>query len=305
MGFLDNSGDIILDAVLTDEGRKRLSRGDGSFNIVKFGLGDDEVDYSLYNANHTSGSAYYDLEILQTPVLEAMTNAHSSLKSHLITHLNPDKLYLPVLRLNTRENVAATAVTTGSYHVAVTKVSRDAFLQLEGTLDGFAPKAGKSLIKIDQGLDTGFQVPADTPLDAEDRETQYIITMDNRLGELANLDGKTLAKNFVDDDNIATYYVTLNANPNTVILNTETEQAPSTEIIEGPRGTTLQFKVKSTLNLRRSNYLFTNIGSTGDLIDKDGTSTAIRFIDSTLQVMGATTGARIDVPLRYIKTSAE
>ena len=88
-------------------------------------------------------------------------------------------------------------------------------------------------------------------------------------------------------------------------MNTETEQAPSTEIIEGPRGTTLQFKGKSTLNLRRSNYLFTNIGSTGDLIDKDGTSTAIRFIDSTLQVMGATTGARIDVPLRYIKTSAE
>jgi len=305
MGFLDNSGDIILDAVLTDEGRKRLARGDGSFNIVKFALGDDEVDYSLYNANHTSGSAYYDLEILQTPVLEAMTNAHSSLKSHLITHLNPDKLYLPVLRLNTKEDMAATAATTGSYHVAVTKVSRDAFSQLKGTLDGFAPKAGKSHVKIDQGLDTGFQVPADTPLDAEDRETQYIITMDNRLGELTNMDGRVLSKNFVDDDNIATYYVTLNANPNVVLLNTETEQAPSTEIIEGPRGTTVQFKIKSTLNLRRSNYLFTNIGSTGDLIDKDGTSTAIRFIDSTIQVMGATTGHRLDVPVRYVKTSAE
>ena len=50
MGFLDNSGDIILDAVLTDLGRKRMA--DGNFKIAKFAFGDDEVDYSLYNANH-------------------------------------------------------------------------------------------------------------------------------------------------------------------------------------------------------------------------------------------------------------
>ncbi len=73
MAFLDNSGDIILDAVLTDLGRERLSRGDGSFRITKFALGDDEIDYALYrNANsalgaHPSGSAYYDIQILQTP----------------------------------------------------------------------------------------------------------------------------------------------------------------------------------------------------------------------------------------------
>ena len=44
MAFLDNSGDIILDAVLTDTGRMRLAKGDGSFNITKFALGDDEVE---------------------------------------------------------------------------------------------------------------------------------------------------------------------------------------------------------------------------------------------------------------------
>ena len=305
MGFLDNSGDIILDAVLTDEGRKRLARGDGSFNIVKFALGDDEVDYSIYNANHASGSAYYDLEILQTPVLEAFTDAGSSLKSNLITHLNPNKFYLPVLRLNTKEKLSTTATTTGSFHVAVTKTSRDAFSKLDGTLDGYAPKAGKSYVRADNGLDTAFQVPADTPLDAEDRETQYSLLVDNRLGELTNLNGRVLRKSFVDDDNIATYYVTLNANPNVVLLNTETEQAPSTEVIEGPRGTTLQFKIKSSLNLRRSNYLFNQIGSTGILVDKDGTGTSIRFIDTTIQVVGATTGHRLDIPIRYVKTSAE
>ena len=74
MAFLDNSGDIILDAVLTDHGRKLLAQGDGSFEITQFALADDEIDYSLYNNLHTSGSAYFDIEILQTPVFEAFTN---------------------------------------------------------------------------------------------------------------------------------------------------------------------------------------------------------------------------------------
>ena len=78
MAFLDNSGDIILDAVLTDTGRMRLAKGDGSFAITQFALGDDEIDYSLYNKSHASGTAYYDLEILQSPVLEAFTNNDSS-----------------------------------------------------------------------------------------------------------------------------------------------------------------------------------------------------------------------------------
>ena len=48
MGFLDHStNNIIVDAVLTDLGRQALAKNDGSFNIYQFGLGDDEVDYSI------------------------------------------------------------------------------------------------------------------------------------------------------------------------------------------------------------------------------------------------------------------
>ena len=79
MAFLDNSGDIILDVVLTDHGRKVLAKGDGSFQITKFAVGDEEIDYALYNSSHASGSAYYDLEILQTPILEAALLACTSL----------------------------------------------------------------------------------------------------------------------------------------------------------------------------------------------------------------------------------
>ena len=100
MAFLDNSGDIILDAVLTDTGRMRLARGDGSFKISKFAFADDEIDYSNYDKNHTSGSAYYDLQILQTPVLEAFTNNTSSMKSKLLSISRTNLLYLPVLELN-------------------------------------------------------------------------------------------------------------------------------------------------------------------------------------------------------------
>ena len=85
MGFLDNSGDIILDAVLTDTGRMRLAKGDGSFKIVKFALGDDEINYEIYNKDDSRGSAYYDLEVLQTPVLEAFTDNAASMKSRLIS----------------------------------------------------------------------------------------------------------------------------------------------------------------------------------------------------------------------------
>ena len=66
MGFLDNSGNIILDAVLTEAGRERLAKGDGSFKVARFALGDDEIDYQLYTPVTASG--YQDLRILQLPI---------------------------------------------------------------------------------------------------------------------------------------------------------------------------------------------------------------------------------------------
>ena len=129
MGFLDNSGDIILDVVLTDHGRMLLAKGDGSFQITKFALGDEEIDYSLYNKLHPSGSAYYDLEILQTPILEAFTNNASSMKTRLQTYTNLELLFLPVLRLNeaSPENsrVNGSVASDGAFIVAVNAETED------------------------------------------------------------------------------------------------------------------------------------------------------------------------------------
>ena len=91
MAFLDNSGDIILDAVLTDLGRKRLAQG--NFKISKFALGDDEIDYTLYNRNHPSGSSYFDLEIMQTPVFEAFTQTNANINYGLMISANTLALF--------------------------------------------------------------------------------------------------------------------------------------------------------------------------------------------------------------------
>jgi hypothetical protein len=58
MGYLNNSV-VTVDAILTDTGRQLLAQNDGSFRITQFALADDEIDYTLYNPTHPSGSAYY------------------------------------------------------------------------------------------------------------------------------------------------------------------------------------------------------------------------------------------------------
>ena len=98
MAFQDSCGGIVLDAILTDIGRKRMANG--TFKVTKFALGDDEIDYGLYNKSHPSGSAYYDLEILQTPILEAFTQLNASINFGLLTYARTDLLYLPDIKLN-------------------------------------------------------------------------------------------------------------------------------------------------------------------------------------------------------------
>ena len=73
MGYLDNST-IVVDAVLTKQGRKLLALGQG-LNISYFTLTDTGVDYSLWNPDHPSGSAYYGEAIENLPNLEALPNS--------------------------------------------------------------------------------------------------------------------------------------------------------------------------------------------------------------------------------------
>ena len=84
MGYLDNSS-VIVDAILTKKGRELLAKGNNQFNITKFALADDEVDYSLYNPAHPLGTDYYGIAIENLPNLEALPNGAYFMRNKLIS----------------------------------------------------------------------------------------------------------------------------------------------------------------------------------------------------------------------------
>ena len=97
MGYLDNST-IVVDAVLTKQGRKLLALGQG-LNISYFTLSDTGVDYSLWNPDHPSGSAYYGEAIENMPNLEALPNSAYFMRNNLLT-LGRDVKAMPYVTLN-------------------------------------------------------------------------------------------------------------------------------------------------------------------------------------------------------------
>lgn len=84
MAYLSNTS-VVIDAILTKKGRELLARNDGSFKITQFSLSDDEVDYTLYNPNHPSGSAFYGEAIQNMPIIQAFPEDNEIMKYRLVT----------------------------------------------------------------------------------------------------------------------------------------------------------------------------------------------------------------------------
>jgi hypothetical protein len=97
MGYLNNQV-VTVDAILTTKGRELLAKNDGTFRITQFALADDEIDYTLYNPTHPSGSAYYGQAIENMPLLEAFPQETQIMKYKLAT-LPRGTAKLPVLDL--------------------------------------------------------------------------------------------------------------------------------------------------------------------------------------------------------------
>jgi hypothetical protein len=317
MAFLDNSGDIILDAVLTDEGRKRLARG--NFTITKFAFGDDEINYGLYDPSHASGSAYYDLEILQTPVFEAFTNNASSMHSKVLSITNPNLLYLPVIKLNeTDPNLKR--VPTGNWgadtfillanaatRTALTDAGSYSPASDAGVIEGMADVSTvtRDAITVDQGLDT-TSISFATSLDFTLRETSYTLELDGRLFGLLATGGDTfLDVSATDDDGIDTYIFSSDDGSSVIINNTDTVNAAGDggETIAGPRGTRLRFSLKAKQTLADSDYYFDEFGSTdaGGVAIGGATITGVNYIDSYINIFGVTTGYNLQIPIRIVK----
>jgi hypothetical protein len=96
MGYLDNTS-ITVDAILTKKGRQKLASGQ-DLGITKFALGDDEIDYTLYEPAHPKGSAYYDSAIKAIPILEASPDETQVLRYKLVT-LPSGTTQIPIVSL--------------------------------------------------------------------------------------------------------------------------------------------------------------------------------------------------------------
>ena len=97
MGYLNNTI-VTVDAILTTKGRQLLAQNDGTVRITQFALADDEIDYTLYNPNHPSGSAYYGQAIENMPLLEAFPLETQTMKYKLVT-LPRGTAKMPILNI--------------------------------------------------------------------------------------------------------------------------------------------------------------------------------------------------------------
>ena len=351
MAFLDNSGDIILDAVLTDAGRKRLARGE--FSITKFAFSDEEINYTIFNSSHSSGSAFYDIDIMQTPILEAFTNNSSLMKTKLVSLNRQNILFMPIFKLNTISALPgfdASQVTGKPYHGIIVdqntaSVAGDGVVPLQasqlgpGFLLGFeqinaAVRRGARAIVIDQGIDgagaTNLEISQ--TMDSDLKETAYLVKLDNRLltldGYARGTGGASTGRyvsfdsSFVDDDNIATYYVPATSEIvqgdrdgvrsalSDPTNNSEFRKATDEEVffssasVNGPVGPRIYLHPIATSLVQNSDALFTEIGST-ETLAFGGSSTHVsaqhKIIDTVMNVVGITTGYSIDIPLRLYK----
>tara|TARA_R100001443_G_scaffold51065_1_gene63108 strand:- start:106 stop:1113 length:1008 start_codon:yes stop_codon:yes gene_type:complete len=332
MGFLDNSGDIILDAVLTDLGRKRMAEGE--FRIVKFSFGDDEIDYSLYNANHPSGSAYYDLEILQSPVMEAATRLPSSIKYGLMSVTNNNLTYMPVAKVNQKtEN--SLVKTNGIYYLAVNAKTHQNLLDNNANssnkfLEPNSKSPSKVLI-VETGLDTDQRTATLENRNAAIVQTglldlNFEVKFDNRFvagvmslvgGRFANTSDDTsdvALNNFASRsarssldfiENYSTAMVSGIANE--VAKRSTTAEGKNISEFEGPRGSVTAMTFSPSLEINAegtaSPTYYTLYGKTSvaaSAISLGGSSN-YDYIDTTVYVQGMASGTQLQIPLRLIR----
>jgi len=331
MAFLDNSGDIILDAVLTDVGRQRLSQG--NFAIGKFALGDDEIQYNLYDKNHPSGSAYYDLQILQTPCETAHTKA-SNIQYGLISLAGQNILYIPDLALNQKTDKSILKLNK-IVHVAVNSTTQGKLTDPDASavdsqyiLEANSQAPARSIV-VESGINSseikGTAANRSAYLQAVNMmDSRYIVSTDSRFfnGVLGtgpvrftnNAQGKfTIAfdslesiKPTTESDTLLNYRDTsITGAPNTIYYYANAEQPDTAKSeIAGPRGTVMAMNLslpdtmQSTGTDRAEEW-----SKYGKLAQTaiDGKSQKYDIIDTMVMIRGASTGRSIQVPVRLLR----
>jgi hypothetical protein len=316
MAFLDNSGDIILDAVLTDAGRKRMAQG--RFKITKFAFGDEEINYKLWQPDHPSGSSFYGQVIQQTPILEAFTNNTSTMKTHLLTIGRNRILYLPVIKVNDRERLSRHVMRSKDFKSGFILVANETAREAFNCADCIIPNGvlygvgnigtdNPNHIVLDQGIESNGDPSISTPIDDDLKETRYLIQMDHRILRLHGPNGVRQTVSFVDDDSIASYFVPFDGNMVKDIgtVAPDDEDKTNRQVYDGPLGTRLSFNLSADLNIRTSTALFNKLGPGPGTTITVGTGVSavsgLQYMDTLVKVTGIGTGYSVDIPIRVIR----
>jgi hypothetical protein len=326
MAFLDNSGDIILDAVLTELGRKKMAAG--NFNISKFALGDDEINYELYNKNHASGSAYYDLEIMQTPIFESNTGQNATINYGLQSITNRRLFYMPTIKRNTIIDRAMLPVTNIFYLAISDGITYDALVTAFGGVAGggqrkvlLSGKKDSSAIILETGIDNSEI--AGTAANRTNivvsnglTESHFDVSIDTRFlaGVMGPAGSTTFSNNGPSgdsqvsitlstrtpnrkDQSITNHSIVRVASITNNVVKRQTDQKAdtATSVIVGPRAsmTALSFVVNTL-----APDDFTRFGKTGQTIS--GASGTYKYIDTMVKVVGST-GLVEQLPIRIIQ----
>jgi len=328
-GFLPNNGDIILDAVLTDLGRRRMA--DGNFNISKFALGDDEIDYRLYEKGHPSGSAYFDLQIMQTPVFEAVVSQNASINYGLLSLTNNNLLYMPSFKIN--ENFQQSCkIHSGIYYLAVnsqtkTKLGVASALGVENKKTLLANNTSTTqILYFETGLDT-TELSATTfnrssYLSSNDLlDSTITVQADSRLisSVLATAGGQSfVAASNSSTETIPTGLANVGAGVAATGLMSYTNysvvglpnllEAPigdaRTELstIKGPRGIAFGLNFSTNLSAQAGGTRpveYTQFGRTS--INLFGDGALYDYIDTIIYLIGNNSTATLQVPIRIIR----
>jgi len=352
MSFLDNCGTILLDAILTDLGRKRMSQG--KFEVKKFALGDDEINYGLFLTNTSyepilaDNSRNEDRRILSQSCFEAFNNNSAVINYGLTAFERNDLLYLPVLKLNYSgsasddskrpdyigqpEEHSAFARPSGSvFHLSVNKETTNKLksalggtnyilesnnisntkIIIESGIDSTevsATKANRDTFILEMGLlDVYYNIYADSRFFAQTLSSKPTAKFRSKID--GNLDANFTPLEFNTKVSLETVidkfdvYLAQGA-PNHIYNLQDAKSDLNVSVIRGPRGSVLALGFMTLNELGGSSTAtrdakYSTFGKTDQTLF--GGSDKYDYIDSTIYVMGATSGARIEVPLRIIR----
>jgi len=316
---------------------------EGNFRITQFALGDDEIDYRIYNKNHPSGSAYYDLEILQTPVLEAFASSNANINYGLVSFGgNLNLLYMPNIKIwgnpktvgvadgkqilrasgsvyymsaNTDTSTALvsafdTDYGTGNGTFYYSSDDNANVILLETGIDspgGFPPRTADLTNERDKiiakGLaDGNFDVHIDTNILTKVVGISNIVwdiktdgTVETAISGLNAIDA-----NISSDLGMANYAkATISGHRTRVRATTDGTTATSYSAINGPSGQMVAFTLEPNSNLKQSSADYAKYGKTGQDLFGDGNT--YDYVDTTVYVVGKSSGVTAHVPVRVVR----